>query len=104
MLNDEYPAFHGRPLFYDLIYSRKDYASEARAIDAVIREHHPAAVRPLDAACGTSERLKFLTRFEQTGFDRNPDFVVLAQQKLPTGRFLQADLATFDLTWARSST
>jgi SAM-dependent methyltransferase len=83
--------------FYDLIYSWKDYASESRALESIIRQRRPAARSLLDLACGTGEHLKFLESFERAGADKHAGFVSLARQKLPEVSFYEADMTSFAL-------
>ena len=86
---------------YDLIYSTfKDYSQEAERIAALLHSVHPASKSVLDVACGTGEHARLLNLrhgFEVDGIDLNPDFVLIAQQKNPSGRFHVADMAAFDL-------
>ena len=84
--------------YYDLIYSFKDYAAEAGRIAAVIGQQHPSARSILDVACGTAEHAKLLSdRFAVDGIDLEPEFVAIAQQKVPGGEFSVADMRAFDL-------
>ena len=86
---------------YDLIYSSfKDYVTEAEQIDALLRSVHPQCRSILDVACGTGEHARLLARifgYDVDGLDLNPDFVRIARSKLPTGRFVVADMAAFRL-------
>jgi len=86
--------------FYDLIYSTfKDYAAESAEIARRIRERRPGARVLLDAACGTGEHARALTAlgFGVDGIDLDPGFVRIAQEKNPTGRFVEADMSDFHL-------
>jgi SAM-dependent methyltransferase len=51
----------------------------------------------LDVGCGTGEHLKFLGRFERAGLDNNPEFVTLAQQKLPDVSICLGEMTNFGL-------
>lgn len=86
---------------YDAIYgSFKDYAAEAATVAAAIRHHAPTAQTVLDVACGTGEHARQLHTefgFAVDGIDIESRFVELARAKHPTGRFVQADMADFDL-------
>jgi ubiquinone/menaquinone biosynthesis C-methylase UbiE len=86
---------------YDAIYfSFKDYGAEAASIAARIRAEHPSAHTVLDVACGTGEHARLLAtehRFAVDGIDLNADFLRLARQKHPAGRFYEADMREFDL-------
>ncbi len=84
--------------YYDLIYAAKDYEAEARNIEALIHREHPGAKSILDAACGTGEHARFLARsFQVDGIDILPEFVEIAQQKLPESCFRTADMSDFDM-------
>ena len=84
--------------WYDLIYSFKDYAKEARAITDLLRNLHPAARTVLDAACGTGEHARHLSnQYEVDGIDLDESFVAIARKKNPRGNFLRADMMNFTL-------
>ena len=86
--------------YYDLLYSTiRDCTAEAAAIATLLRDLNPACRTVLDVACGTGEHARRLTDagFLVDGLDLDPAFVRLAQQKCPSGRFVEADMADFDL-------
>src|SRR5262245_46426167 len=86
--------------FYDVIYSSlKDYAAETAEIARLLRQVHPECRTILDAACGTGEHARWLAThgFDVDGFDVDPAFVRIAQQKIPACRFVEADMAAFHL-------
>ncbi len=86
--------------FYDLIYgSFKDYAAEAVIVSEWIERYRAGAASLLDVACGTGEHARHLAArgFAVDGIDINPAFVRIAQTKVPTGRFAQADMSAFSL-------
>src|SRR5262245_5124099 len=86
--------------WYDLIYSTfKDYKAETAQIANLLRELNPDCKRVRDVACGTGEHARLLAGagFDVDGFDLNPTFVNIARQKLPTGRFFEADMSDFHL-------
>ena len=84
--------------YYDLIYSFKDYEQEAEQIKDLITQEHPTASSILDVACGTAEHAKYLSdNFQIDGIDLEPEFVRIAQNKVPAGRFWDADMSDFDL-------
>lgn len=84
--------------YYDLVYAFKHYDEEANKIRALIRQEHPTASTVLDVACGTGEHAKFLADdFHVDGLDLESGFVEMAQRKVPSGRFVVADMRTFDL-------
>lgn len=85
---------------YDLIYSGfKDYEAEAAQIATIVKSKNPRAQVVLDVACGTGEHARLLGErhgYQVDGLDIEPEFVRLAQQKNPGGRFWQADMRTFE--------
>ena len=86
--------------YYDLIYSTfKDYAGESSRIADLLRELHPPCRTILDAACGTGEHARCLSAqgFEVDGLDLDAAFLRVARQKLPSGRFFEADMSDFHL-------
>lgn len=84
--------------YYDLIYSFKDYVAEAEKITALIQKELPTAKTLLDVACGTAEHAKLLSeQFAVDGIDREPAFVEIAREKVPSGDFWLADMSDFDL-------
>ncbi len=84
--------------YYDLVYSFKNYEEEAGKIKALIQKEYPAAKSILDVACGTAEHAKYLAQdFQVDGIDLEPEFVEIAQKKIPSGKFWQADMSIFSL-------
>ena len=83
--------------WYDLLYSFKDYQKEAKDIINLVDKIHPDAKTILDVACGTAEHDRFLLRdFKVDGIDTNEEFVRIAQEKNPKGRYSCADMQDFD--------
>jgi SAM-dependent methyltransferase len=96
---------------YDLIYSFKNYAAEAAKIAEILLRERPGARDLLDVACGTAEHARFLVAgpdrgtfdahpaasFLVDGIDIEPSFLEIARAKVPTGRFVAADMCDFDL-------
>ena len=71
---------------YDHIYARKDYATEAAAIAALIHALHPGARTLLDVGCGTGGHLLHLARgYTVEGVDASPGMLAVARRKLPPG-------------------
>lgn len=84
--------------YYDLIYSSKKYEQEAQLIEELIAREQPVAKTILDVGCGTAEHLKYLSKkFAVSGIDKEPGFVEIAKEKLPSARFWQADMRDFEL-------
>ena len=55
-------VFNAYARYYDLLYADKDYAAEARYVDAHIREHVPHAKRILELGSGTGAHAEHLAR------------------------------------------
>ncbi len=84
--------------YYDLVYSFKNYEEEAGKIKALIQKEHPAAKSILDVACGSAEHARYLIEdFRLDGIDLQPEFVEIAQKKIPSGKFTLADMSDFSL-------
>jgi SAM-dependent methyltransferase len=85
--------------YYDLIYLKfKNYREESEKIITLLDNVHPGAKTVLDVACGTGEHAKYLSeKYQVDGIDIEPQFVEIAQQKNPGGKFSCADMADFDL-------
>lgn len=84
---------------YDAIYLEKDYASEVKRLHEAI-EHSIVSdgKRLLDVACGTGQHLFFLqNHYQVEGLDINPEFISIAQKKLPDSTFHQGDMRNFAL-------
>ncbi|MFC0863847.1 methyltransferase domain-containing protein [Sphaerimonospora cavernae] len=86
---------------YDLLYQGrgKDYATEARLIAELVREHAPHAASLLDVACGTGEHLKTLrTMFDHVeGIELSDAMRGQARRKLPGVAVHSGDIRDFDL-------
>jgi SAM-dependent methyltransferase len=84
--------------WYDLLYSFKDYRKEADFIFSILNQIHPKAQTLLDVACGTAEHDHYLLQhFKIDGIDLNEDFVQIAREKNPKGRYTCADMRDFNL-------
>jgi ubiquinone/menaquinone biosynthesis C-methylase UbiE len=85
--------------FYDLFYHGKDYASEARTLQALIRAHKQSEGKALlDVACGTGHHLQFLKRLYQAeGLDLNDELLELARERNPDVPFHHGDMIDFEL-------
>ncbi|MEM6429427.1 MAG: class I SAM-dependent methyltransferase, partial [Deinococcota bacterium] len=80
---------------YDLIYSNKDYQSEAKIIDELIKRYQPSAQSLLDVACGTGNHLQYLKQdYQCKGVDLDPDILAEAKRKHPDVPFYEGDMQT----------
>ena len=90
--------FSNTAKWYDALYSFKDYNQEANDILALLRHEYPEAKSVLDVACGTAEHDRFLLEhYTIDGIDIVPDFVELASNKNPKGKYVCADMTDFKL-------
>jgi SAM-dependent methyltransferase len=85
--------------YYDLIYSFKDYQSEAETLTAAIhRTLRSGGNRLLDVACGTGRHIEYLkVDFDVEGLDISEELLELARQRNPEVLFHQADMTQFEL-------
>jgi ubiquinone/menaquinone biosynthesis C-methylase UbiE len=84
--------------WYDAIYSFKDYQRESEDIINLLKEEHPEAMSLLDAACGTAEHDRYLSRiYNVNGLDINPEFINIASRKNNDCQYFIADMANFIL-------
>ena len=83
--------------YYDVIYQWKDYGSESRRIEELIRKHRKSPGRSLlDVACGTGGYLQYLRkRFKATGIDASQQMLREARKKCPGAALRQADMMSF---------
>ncbi len=85
--------------YYDVIYSRKDYARESTLLIETIGQHlRSDGRRLLEAACGTGRHIEYLRQsFEIEGLDVNPKLLEIAARRNPEIPFHCADMTAFDL-------
>jgi ubiquinone/menaquinone biosynthesis C-methylase UbiE len=85
--------------YYDLLYSFKDYRSEANRILDLVRQYGRSNGNDLlDVACGTGRHLEYLKeRFHCVGVDVNQEMLDVARQRLPGIDLRQADMTQLDL-------
>jgi SAM-dependent methyltransferase len=86
--------------FYDAIYNRKDYRSEA---DTLLRLLDAAGGAPgnqlLDVGVGTGGHVKSLQkRYVVTGLDIEPSLLDIARRRHPTATFHLGDMVDFTLS------
>jgi SAM-dependent methyltransferase len=90
--------FRNTAHLYDLIYSGKDYETEAADVHAQIMSRKPDARTLLDVACGTGMHLAHLRQwFEIAGVDLDPGMLAVARQRLDDTQLVEADMRTFSL-------
>lgn len=84
---------------YDLIYSKKDYETEADKISDIITQRCESGGKDLlEAACGTGTYMELLIdRFNVEGFDLSSQQVEGAKTKLPGVKIEVADMTEFDM-------
>ncbi|MEP6690284.1 MAG: class I SAM-dependent methyltransferase [Gemmatimonadaceae bacterium] len=91
--------FRHTSAFYDLVYREKDYASESRAIRAVVEERVRAPeVRLLDVACGTGAHLAHLREaYAVEGIELDEGMLGVARRRLPNVPLHHGDMMDFEL-------
>ncbi len=88
--------FNQTSQYYDKIYAFKNYPDEVARIRRLIEQQHPRAQSILDVACGTGEHARLLSEhYAVDGIDIDPNFIVQARMKVPTGEFIAADMRRF---------
>ncbi len=83
--------------YYDAIYRQLfDHTAASSALRSHITRRNPAAVSLLEAACGTGLVLEHLAPdFRVSGFDRSPDMIARARERLPDIPLAVADMTTW---------
>ncbi len=86
-------------IYYDAIYSFKNYKEEAEKLDKLIQQCKRSLGKSLlDVACGTGGHITFLKEHYQVeGLDINPRMLRIARQKNPEINFYRGDILAFDL-------
>jgi SAM-dependent methyltransferase len=72
---------------YDLLYRDKDYAAEARWVDAALRPGNGPRGTLLDVGCGTGRHAREFAAlgWQVAGVDASADMVALARERTPAG-------------------
>jgi ubiquinone/menaquinone biosynthesis C-methylase UbiE len=85
--------------YYDLIYSFKDYKSEANKIKQLIKKYKKSLGNDLlEMACGTGKHLAYLKgEFSILATDANKAMLSIAKKNAPDVSFRQANMIEFDL-------
>jgi SAM-dependent methyltransferase len=93
------PMYRDLAVYYDRIYSWKQYPGEARRAIALARRYGRSPGRRwLDVACGTGRHIEYLRpRYDVTGIDLSAAMLRAARQRLPGVRLLEGDMRNFDL-------
>ena len=83
---------------YDAIYSFKDYAAEAAAIDSLIQKRKSGAKTLLDVACGTGAHVEHLSHYyDAEGLDLDGGMLEIARARLPEASLHKGDMTSFEL-------
>jgi len=93
--------FNKSNIFYDELYSWKNYTHEAKILADIIEME--ISVRPisiLDAACGTGSHIKLLSEvYHVEGLDVDPGMIDVAKTKIPNIRLHTGDMTSFTLAY-----
>jgi len=86
-------------LYYDLIYSWKDYKKEAKKVKKLIFKFKKSDGNELlDVACGTGKHLEYLKDiFSCMGVDINEEMLYIAKKNARGVSFKKADMLTLNL-------
>ena len=86
-------------VYYDAIYSRKNYEKESNKLHQFIQRYKKSAGDTLlDVACGTGNHLKYLKQwYDVEGLDINPTMLKQARKKHPRITFHRGDMCSFIL-------
>lgn len=85
--------------YYDLLYQDKDYASEAKYVDELIKMQAPAAKKLLNLGCGTGKHDYLLARmgYDITGVDLSEEMAAQAIANTPPDLAAQLKFLTGDI-------
>ncbi len=91
--------FHRLAEYYDALVAEKDYRSEARFLEKLVRRMGRSTGRAwLDVACGTGRHLEFLRHaYRITGVDLSAEMLRVARRRLPGARLVRGDMRRFRL-------
>ena len=83
-------------VFYDAIYSGKNYEKESNKLHQFIQRYKKSAGDTLlDVACGTGNHLKYLKQwYDVEGLDINPTMLKQARKKHPRITFHRGDMCS----------
>ena len=89
------PDYNAFAQFYDSVIGTR---TESAWIRQRIEKHTPRASSLLELGCGTGSVLAGLSSVPSlTGLDLSPHMLAIARAKVPAARFIEADMATFEL-------
>ncbi|MCI4364668.1 MAG: methyltransferase domain-containing protein [Thermoplasmata archaeon] len=93
------PMYRQLAVYYDRIYSRRDYEGETARVVALARRFGRSSGRRwLDVACGTGRHLEFLRRhYDVAGVDLSRPMLREARRRLPGVSLVAADMRSLDL-------
>ena len=85
-------------VYYDLIYSKKDYEKEVKFVDSLIKKSKVNGKDLLEMGCGTGSHAVILKKkgYNVTGVDINKEMLKIARKKVKV-KFVQGDMRTFHL-------
>src|SRR3989344_6863855 len=92
-------SYRDLAIYYDLIYSWKDYKKEAETIDKLIKKYNTSKGKELlEVACGTGKHLNHLNKkYHCTGIDYSKGMLSVAKKQLKKVTLKQANMINFNL-------
>ncbi|MCO6512466.1 MAG: class I SAM-dependent methyltransferase [Aridibacter famidurans] len=97
----EWTMFDKTAEYYGLIYtSFKDYEHEASQVADLIRTRRPEAKEVVEVACGPALHSRYLEAnhgFSVDGVDLDEQFISIAREENPGGRFELGNMRSFDM-------
>ncbi|MBU3956765.1 class I SAM-dependent methyltransferase, partial [Patescibacteria group bacterium] len=85
--------------YYDRLYQYKDYRTEAKFVDQLIRKKGKRGISILDLACGTGNHVKEFVKFgyKVVGLDVSEEMLKIAKRKVPKASFMKGNMQNFSL-------
>ena len=100
-------VFNEYASYYDLLYSDKDYESEAAYINSLLKKYRPDAKSILELGCGTGRHASLLAEqgYHVLGLDQSEEMLERATRRSAVGgrksdgaaHFQKADIRSFEL-------
>jgi SAM-dependent methyltransferase len=82
--------------FYDTVIGKNN--SSKKILLNTAKNYLKSGSKVLELGCGTAENLSvFANKYKLTGIDISEGMLKIARRKIPGGKFVQADIADFDL-------